>query len=115
RQAEAGAAVLPRGRAVSLPERLEEQDLHVRFDADAGVADLERDEWRVARYEWRRGRFPARTSPRTTRHAHLDAAVLGELDGVADEVEQHLSEPDRIAQQGRGHRGIDKGAERELL
>ena len=43
REAEAGAAVLAAGAGVGLLERLEDQLLLLRRDADAGVGDLERD------------------------------------------------------------------------
>ncbi len=43
REAEAGAAVLAAGAGVGLLERLEDQPLLLRRDADAGVGDLEGD------------------------------------------------------------------------
>ena len=36
-------------------------------------------------------------------HAHDHLALLGELDGVADQVEQHLAQPAGVADQGVGH------------
>jgi hypothetical protein len=36
---------------------------------------------------------------------HVDAAGLGELHGIADQVEQHLAQPARIAPQQRGSPG----------
>ena len=41
REAQAGAAVLARGRAVGLRELVEDPRLRLRADAGAGVADLE--------------------------------------------------------------------------
>ena len=35
--------------------------------------------------------------------ARVHPALLGELDGVADQVEQHLAQPQRIAEQRHGH------------
>ena len=36
-------------------------------------------------------------------HAHDHLALVGELDGVADQVEQHLAQPAGVADQGVGH------------
>ena len=44
RQAQAGAAVFAAGAAVGLLERLEDDLLLLRRDADAGVGDGERDD-----------------------------------------------------------------------
>ena len=46
--------------------------------------------------------------------AHHDLAVLGELDGVADEVEQDLTQSDRIAEHLPGQPGIDEGHDAPL-
>ena len=36
-------------------------------------------------------------------HAHDHLALVGELDGVAHQVEQHLPQPAGVADQGVGH------------
>ena len=92
-QAQAGAAVLPRGRGVLLLEGPEDPLLLLGRDADARVRDREAQ---------------ARRSPSVARlaggfHADDHLARLGELDGVADQVEQHLAQPAGVADQGVGH------------
>ena len=42
-----------------------------------------------------------------------DLALLGELDGVADEVQQHLTQPPGIAEHHVGHVGRDVAGELE--
>ena len=86
RQAEAGAAVLAAGGAVGLLERLEDDLLLVRRDADAGVADREGDH-RLGAVERLRGRAPA---ARGRRDLQRDAALLGELERVGEQVLEHL-------------------------
>ena len=89
-QAEAGAAVPARGGAVGLREALEDAACLLRRDADAGVGD-------------RRSAGSAR--PRSVSRRAVDAthdlAALGELDGVADEVDQHLAQAAGIADAAR--------------
>ena len=98
-QAQAGAAVLARGGGVGLGEGLEDQPLLFGRDADAGVAHLEMQKWRVR--ECASGeRPPASVAANVafTRHSNGDddLAVLGELQGVARQVD------DDLAQAGRG-------------
>src|SRR5437870_4335651 len=84
--ADAGAAVLAAGAAVGLLERLEDDLLLVVLDADAGVAHGERDDRRGAVQ-----RLVLR-APAVRHHAdgkrHL--AALGELEGVGEQVLEHL-------------------------
>ena len=47
-------------------------------------------------------------------YLHPDLAGLGELDGVADEVQEHLGDPPRVAPAGR-QVGRHGHAQRELL
>ena len=89
RQPEAGASEAPRRGAVSLHERLKQRRLDIFGDADAGVLDADaesRSVWPV-----RLGRGP-----------HSDLAGRRELDGVVDEVTEHLAEPARIARDSTG-------------
>ena len=72
RQAEPGAAVHARGRAVGLRERLEDRALLVRRNADAGVDDAE-----VQR------RARAGADSHVVRHADENLALVGELERVA--------------------------------
>ena len=44
-----------------------------------------------------------------------DAALFGELDGVAGEIEQHLAQPRRIADDPRGQALVDVAANFETL
>ncbi|OEZ97550.1 hypothetical protein DUGA2_58890 [Duganella sp. HH101] len=94
RQAEAGAAEAPRGRAFGLRERIEDAALLLRVDADAGVAHRE-----VQPHLHRVGILQL--------DAHHHRAALGELDGVAGQVDQHLVEPQRVAHHVRRQRGIE--------
>ena len=65
--------------------------LLVGRDADAGVAHREAQAHLLQRGF--AGDF----------HAHDHLALFGELDGVADQVEQHLPQPAGVADQGVGH------------
>ena len=94
RQAQAAAAVLAGGRAVGLGEGLEQAPDLLRAHADAGVGhrEFERHAAVVALQQFDR---------------HDDFAALGELDGVAGEVDQHLSQAQRVAHQLLRHPGAD--------
>ena len=85
RQAEPGPFVLPAMRALQLPERAERlRDIVVRH-ADAGVHDGERE--RAIRLE-----------PR----GHRDVAAFGrELDGIGQEIHQHLTDAALVRKQER--------------
>ena len=90
-QAQAGAAVLARGGHVGLGERLEQFRRLLRRHADAGVAHGELELHLFA------GAFEQFD-------LQPDFALLGELDGVVDEVGEDLAEPERIAAQILGDR-----------
>src|SRR6516164_1914357 len=77
-EAETGAAETLRGRDIGLSELLEQLGLLFGGHADAGVGDCELDP--VATVG-----DPARPQP--------DLAFLGELAGIAQQVEQYLLEP----------------------
>jgi hypothetical protein len=86
RQPESGAAVFSRHAVVGLLEGLEQSRLRLGVDADAGVADFEAHLHRIGGFADQAG-------------AQGDAALPGELDGIADQVEQDLAQPQRIAPQ----------------
>ena len=98
RQAEPGAAEAARGRAVGLHERLEQPVALLVGEADAGVGDLDAQHAVAGILE----RQPHR-------------ARLGELDGVAQQVEQDLLQAQRIADHAVGHVGGDIGDEAQAL
>ena len=93
-QAEAGAAVLAGYRGVGLGKGLEELRLLFRRHADTGVRDAELQH-RLVR------------AVLQAIDMHGDATLFGELDGIADQVDQHLRQAQRIAPQAvrhvRGH------------
>ncbi len=76
-QAEAGAAVAPGGPRVDLAKGFEDVVELVLLDADTGVGDLEQH---------------ARTVVGIKSGGDGHFAPLGELDGIADQVDQHLLE-----------------------
>src|SRR5690606_32522679 len=101
-----GAPVAACARPVDLAEGLEQgADRFGRY-ADAGVGDREAQSARLAR------RLAARLR---ARHLDHDAAALGELDGVPDEVQQDLAQAHRIAVHARRHARADALLEREAL
>ena len=83
-QAEPGAAVAARHRAVGLGERAEQPRHHRRRDADPGVGDGQAQAPAVA--------VVAEVSQRDD-----DVAALGELDRVADQVGQDLPQAAGVA------------------
>ena len=90
-QPQPGAAEAPCQAAVDLLELLEQPALVLGCDADAGVADLHAQ------------RLPALGGTVHGRDAHDHLPALGELDGVAEVVEQNLAEPLRVAAQVTVH------------
>src|SRR4029079_7897677 len=94
RQAKAGTAIISGGRGVGLLEGLE-QALDLRLGhADGGIAHAKLDELTVGG---------------VLQNANLDGdlTLLGELDGVVAEIDQDLTEPERIAAEMGGPRGLD--------
>ena len=100
RQPEAGAAEAPRRRLVGLREGGEDRPDLVGRDADAGVADADREAPRLARREL---------------DLQQDMPALGELERVVDEVAQHLRQAHGIAGDLVRHLGCDRGREVEPL
>ena len=87
-QAQAGAAVATGGAALGLGEGLEQPGLLFRGDADAGIGDPEAQAVAVA--------VPAFPLQRG-----FDHALVGELDGVGQEVRQHLAKAKAVGTVGR--------------
>src|SRR5471032_1184365 len=102
RQAKTGAAVAPRGRWFRLRERDEQLPLRRFADADAGVAH--REAQAVARggavLVIRMLTSGGRQFGRLDMQRHF--AALGELDGVAEQVDQNLPQPQRVAADALG-------------
>ena len=92
RQAQAGAPVLARRRAVGLRERAEQPALLLRGDADTRIPHADRS-----------GATPA-SAPAAVRrldpHHHL--AALGELERIAHQVGEHLPHAEGVADSRSG-------------
>ena len=101
-EAEPGAAVFPRDGRIALRKGMEKRVPDFRRDADAGVGDG----------ETQRG---VALGLALARDADHDFAACGELDGVADEIGQHLAEAVRIAAQLGGHLVVNEAGEFELF
>ena len=93
-QPQTGTAEGARGRAVGLLEGIEEPWQHIGSNADPTVLNLETQEQRT-RVVFRHG------------GANDDLALLGELDGVADIVDEDLPQSQRVSAQHGRHRGVD--------
>ena len=90
RQAQAGAAVLARGRGVGLLEGLEQPIELLGRNADAGVFDFEAHQQALAAVFKHPG-------------AQRNATLVGELDRVTGIVEQTLAQPGRVTAQPQWH------------
>ncbi|MCZ7635871.1 MAG: hypothetical protein M5U12_07395 [Verrucomicrobia bacterium] len=101
-QAQAGATVLARGRAIGLTERFEDALAVLGGDAGTGVLDFET-----------KGDFGAGGGGDAD--ADVDLAAAGELDGVADEVVEDLAEADGVTADERRGLGFDPADEVETL
>ena len=110
-EAEAGAAVFARRAGVGLLERLEDEPLLLRRDADAGVLDGEGDDL-LGLAEHRVIGAPAL---RGEADANLDVAVRGELDGVGQQVLEDLLETLRVAVHGARQLLGELHVERQVL
>ena len=110
RQAEAGAAVLAAGAGVGLLECLEDDPLFFLRDADAGVRHLERHDAGSALED----RMVGAPAGCRRRHREAHPALLGELEGVGEEVLEHLLEPLRVGDDGTAQIGIDLDIEGQL-
>ncbi len=101
-QPQAGAPRLPGDRIVRLAERLEQRAQVLIGQADAGVLHADAQLGTVAALVF-------------DHRADHHGAFVGELDGVADQVGQHLLEPQRIAHQRQRRVAIDKADQLQLL
>src|SRR6185503_426865 len=110
---EPGAAELPTRRAIRLLECFEDQLLLVLRDPDAGVAHDEGDHLLRA-VELARGEPPPLVGPT---HREPDRALLRELEGVRQQVLEHLLQPLAVGVNGsrRIRRHLDLEAQRLLL
>ncbi len=101
-QPETGPTGLARQGVVRLAERLEERAHVLVGQPDAGVLHADAQLRAVG--------------PLILDHgAHDDGALVGELDGVADQVGQHLLEPQRIADQRQRRVAVDQADQLEVL
>ena len=101
-EAEAGAAEAAAHRTVGLRERAEQPGGRLGVESDAGVDDRESDPGVGG------GEIGAV-------HAERDRAPVGELDGVAEEVEEDLTEARRVAEEGGRQTRIELGGQGEGL
>ena len=97
RQAQAGAAVAPRGDDVALFEDPEKPFDDVRGHADSGVADRDAQADRIRR----------RRRLRIAVDAQQHFPGFGELDRVAEQIGQHLAQAAGVADQRGGYFGRD--------
>ena len=102
RQSKAGAAVLPRSRAVELGELFENMLLGVLRDADAGVLHAD------AQMAMSGGFF-------VQAGAHQHLALLGEFGGVVDQVADDLTQAEGVAAQAATDLGRQIGDEFEIF
>ena len=112
RQAEPCSAVATRGGAVGLLEGLEDELLLVLRDAEAGVLDRECDHV-FGRIRERRRRVSL--SRRRQVDVKRDAALVGELEGIAEQVTENLQDALAVGFQRDGDVGVDVEVEVDLL
>src|SRR5215472_3862452 len=98
---QASSAVSSRGAGIGLREILEDDRLLFARNADSGVGDAERQ---TVRQRFRVGLHPQH---------HF--SPFGELDGVAQQVKQHLSQAKRVADEIERHIGGDLRHQLEAL
>src|SRR5262249_51581336 len=84
-KAEPSAAKALSGRSIGLAELLEQLDLLLRSHANAGISN---------------GKFDPVASVCHPARPQRDLALLGELKGIAQQVEQYLPQPHRVDGEG---------------
>mmetsp|Transcript_15772 Transcript_15772/g.43678 ORF Transcript_15772/g.43678 Transcript_15772/m.43678 type:complete len:281 (+) Transcript_15772:1423-2265(+) len=104
-QAQAGAAITPRRRFVGLRERLEQALLLVERDARAGVGHLDMHPFA--------GTALAVAGQRPD--PHRNATLLGELQRIAGQVQQHLAQSRGISDQRRRQPGVQREQHLDVL
>src|SRR5205823_11162715 len=102
RQAQTGAAVPAGGGAVDLRIRREDLRALLLRQPDAGIGDLEAEQH-------------ARTEGVQSHRLDDDLAGVGELDRVADQVEQDLAQSPWVADDSYRHVGLDVEDELDAL
>ena len=90
-KAQTGAAVFARRERVGLAEGIEDMGLRLLRNADAGIDDFEAQQ----------------SVPADGPDPHDDFSGVRELDGVADEVDQHLAQAHGVATHGSGYVEFD--------
>ena len=101
-QAQAGAAKASAQAGVGLDKRLKDQAQLGRRNADAGVGHG-KAQMQAVRHSAVRPLRPRAGLPAQQLGAQGDAALRGELDGIAQQVEHRLGQARRIAAQRVGH------------
>ena len=102
-QAQSATTVLARGGAVGLQEMLKDSGLQFRGDADAAVFNAQ-------------PKSPIGSRRPDLRNIYEHVALVRELDGVANQVGQHLTQAQRVTvQRPRGILGREFCAELESL
>ena len=109
-EAEAGAAIFSAGAGVGLLEGLEDQLLLFNGNADAGVGDLEGDDGRRMAQD----RMFGAPAAEGGRDAEANPAFGGELEGVRQQVLQHLLQALRVGDDAASEVGVDVDVERQL-
>ena len=93
-QSQSGAAVLARRERVGLAKGIEYLRLRLLRNADTGIGDLE-----------------AQSLVADGPDPHDDFSGIGEFDGIAHEVDQHLPQAGGIAAHRAGHVEIDRAGQ----
>ena len=101
-QAQATAAIAAGGAGVALGEGVEQLRLHLFADADAGVTDGQ-------------VQLPLLQGVAAPVDGQADMAFGGELQGVAEQVHQHLFEPGRVAEDALGHAALQADVQTQAL
>ena len=107
RQPEARAAIFAGHRGIGLVERLEDPLDLCRSHADARIDDVD------LKRSSRISPTPVAVRPAKEANDQPHAAYGGELDGVADQIDQHLPQAEWIAFDPFGNRPFEINGQRE--